>query len=95
MQESATIESGLKRGAAGRMSFSDLQIGSAMQRLAAPRQGFALDGLECNEKSPILFTGSRGALLAGEFRLGQACVRVSADLERWRLRPRSRRSFGR
>ena len=40
------------------MSFCDLLIGSAMHRLAPSRQSFALDGRECNEQSPILFTRS-------------------------------------
>ena len=58
MQKNRTVESGLKRGDAGRMSFCDLLIGSAMHRLAPSRQSFALDGRECNEQSPILFTMS-------------------------------------
>ena len=58
VQESATIESGLKRGDACRMSFCDLLIGFAMHRLALSRQRFALNGPGCNEQLPILFTRS-------------------------------------
>ena len=56
MQKNRTVESDLKRGEAGRMSFCDLLIGSAMHRLAPSRQSFALDGRKCNERTPILFT---------------------------------------
>ena len=58
VQKNRTVESGLKRGDAGRMSFCDLLIGSAMHRLAPSRQRFALNGRECNEQLPILFTRS-------------------------------------
>ena len=58
VQKNRTVESGLERGDAGRMSFGDLLIGSAMHRLSPSRQGFALNGRKCNQKSPVLFTMS-------------------------------------
>jgi hypothetical protein len=57
LQIKRTVESGLKRGESGRMSFCDLLIGSVMHRLAPSRQSFAVDRRNCNEPSPILFTG--------------------------------------
>ena len=58
MQKNRPVEAGLKRVEAGRMSFCDLLIGSAMDRLAPSRQRFALDERKCNEQTPILFTRS-------------------------------------
>ena len=40
------------------MSFCDLLIGSAKHGLAPSRQCFAVDGRDCNEQLPILFTRS-------------------------------------
>ena len=38
------------------MSFCDLLIGPAMHNLAPSRHPFAVDGRDCNEQSPIMFT---------------------------------------
>ena len=58
VQKNRTVESGFKRGEAGRMSFCDLLIGSARHGLAPSGQSFAVDGRKCNERTPILFTRS-------------------------------------
>ena len=58
VQKNRTVESGLEPGDAGCMSFGDLLIGSAMHRLSPSRRGFALNGRECNQQSPALFTMS-------------------------------------
>ena len=58
LQKNRTVEGGLKRGEAGRMSFCDLLIGSATRDLAPSRQSVAVDGRNCNEQLPSLFTRS-------------------------------------
>ena len=58
LQKNCRAQSGLKRGDAGRMSFCDLLIGSAKRGHAPSRQNFAVDGRDCNEQLPVLFTRS-------------------------------------
>jgi hypothetical protein len=58
LQTNRALESGLKRGQAGRMSFCEWQIGSAMHRLAPSKKSFAVDRRNCNEQSRSLFTMS-------------------------------------
>ena len=58
MQENRTVESGLKRGEARRMSFCDLWIGSALHLRAPSTQSIALYGRKRNEQLAALFTWS-------------------------------------